>query len=696
VLLLCTRVAAAHGADNVVVDFSGYQAACGIEARQTDNTLRISWPANERETCQLWLDFSPGSSLIDRIAITSNATAKQTSLLRYLEPVTRVTVGSRKGADGRPPGMSPFNEFFDSPASRPNTQHAATLDRKHVRVSSQNQRATVAIGDLTMGPFSGELEITIYAGSPLLHLETVVRATEPNLAYFYEMGLSSHDEASMPWYAWIDTEGTFRMARNSAHAPMRVRHRTIVCENSGASVACFPPPHQFFFPRDYTDNLGYVWAEPRGFGIRQAATGGGSFSPWFNAPPETDQRMGMFLLLSSREANVALSEVLKYTRGDEFAKLPGHITFTSHWHMAIAMAAQQEIAKGAGRTIPDFVRMFKGMGVNIVHVAEFHGDGHPQDAGPVRLAEMRSMFAECRRLSDDELLLLPGEEANVHLGRAPGKQPGHWVYLFPKPVYWTMKRASGQLFVEQDPALGTVYHVGDQADMFRLLKEERALAWTAHARIKASSWAPDIYRDQDFFRSETWLGAAWKAMPADLSRARLGERVLDLLDDMNEWGCKKYLLGEVDVFKLDHTHELYGHMNVNYLRLKQIPRFDEGWSPILDALRNGAFFVSTGEVLIRNYSVGGKLSGETYSTQGEGRPDVQIDLEWTFPLRFADLVVGNGGVVWRERVDLTDTAAFGQRSIKLKPDLNGATWVRIEAWDVAGNGAFSQPVWIEP
>ena len=74
-------------------------------------------------------------------------------------------------------------------------------------------------------------------------------------------------------------------------------------------------------------------------------------------------------------------------------------------------------------------------------------------------------------------------------------------------------------------------------------------------------------------------------MPADLSHDRLGRRALDLLDDMANWGQKKQLLGEVDVFKIDHTHELYGHMNINYVRLDpdRIPRFDEGWQPVLDA-----------------------------------------------------------------------------------------------------------------
>ena len=64
--------------------------------------------------------------------------------------------------------------------------------------------------------------------------------------------------------------------------------------------------------------------------------------------------------------------------------------------------------------------------------------------------------------------------------------------------------------------------------------------------------------------------------------------------------------GEVDVFKIDHTHELFGHMNINYLRLEKLPQYDEGWQPILDTLRAGRFFVTTGEVLIREFSVSGK------------------------------------------------------------------------------------------
>jgi hypothetical protein len=185
-------------------------------------------------------------------------------------------------------------------------------------------------------------------------------------------------------------------------------------------------------------------------------------------------------------------------------------------------------------------------------------------------------------------------------------------------------------------------------------------------------------------------------MPADLSRDRLGERVLGLLDDMANWGQHKYVPGEVDVFKVDHTHELYGHMNVNYLRLDRAPRFEDDWSPILDALRNGRFFVTTGEVLLTRFFVGGRASGETLRLSPEARAEVVIGLDWTFPMRFAELISGDGSKVYRERIDLSDTAAFGTRLLTIQPDLRGRKWARVEAWDVAANGAFSQPVWIDP
>jgi len=46
-------------------------------------------------------------------------------------------------------------------------------------------------------------------------------------------------------------------------------------------------------------------------------------------------------------------------------------------------------------------------------------------------------------------------------------------------------------------------------------------------------------------------------------------------------------------------------------------------------------------------------------------------------------------------MDLTDTENFGTRKLRLPIDLKGRTWVRLEVWDIAANGAFTPPVWIE-
>jgi hypothetical protein len=687
------------------VDLSGYRADSVIAVRHVRQELEVTWQSNSftNEASSLVLDLRPGKPLIRSMG------GLRSEALHDADPVTFLLIGTREAPGGRPPAMSVFNTFFDAPAKRPYQVVMSKLDLRRVRVTSQGRRATVALGDLSIGPFTGELQLSVYDGAGLVHVEAVVRTREDRRAILYDAGLAFAKPDPME-FSSLDTEGQFHKDEGDTEAsdrPLTVRNRVLIARSGRLAVACFPPPHQYFSPRDLTDNLRTVWYgkghrgldDRFGFGIRQSETGGGSFVPWFNAPPGTEQRLGVFYLLSSDGVEEALRETLRYTHGDRFPTLPGYRTFTTHWHMATAMAALKETEKGGPRSTPDFVRMFKSMGVDIVHLAEFHGDGHPQDPGPVRLAEMQAMFDECRRLSDDELLFLPGEEANIPLSLSDaGKRPGHWVYLFPRPVYWTMKRAAGQPFEESISPYGRVYHVGDGADFQRLLAEEHGLAWTSHPRIKGSSWTPDIFRQEDFYRSDRWLGAAWKAMPADLSLDRLGRRGLDLLDDMANWGQQKYLPGEVDVFKINHTHELYGHMNINYIRMDgdRLPRFDEGWQPVLDSLRAGTFFVSTGEVLIPEFTVDGKPSGSTVAIKVGEKPEIKVGLTWTFPMRFAEVISGDGSRVFRERIDLSDTRPFDRRTLQLSPDLAGRKWVRVEAWDVATNGAFTQPVWLAP
>ncbi len=699
------------GADTPI-DLSGYRSDCAVRVEAWNGNLNIAWPMAEGETGKATLDLSGERPLIRQLA-TRNGAGEAGTILTGVEPAWFLTVGERRPAAEKPPDQQ-WEVFFDNPHRRPHETFASKLAISKARVTGGGQRATVAIDGLTIGPFAGSIEFCFFAGSRLMRVDAVITTQKDRLAVFYDEGLLA-ENATWKELAWVDTEGrtqrwtltpdgTPQTAFPTAQ-PLKVRHRAIVAAGANGAVACFPPPHQFQFPRDYSTNLGFVWhgagyhgqAGKVGFGIRQNKDGGGNFVPWFNAPSNTQQRMGMFLLLTAGSADDALNETLKLTNNDRFPELAGYKTFTSHYHMAIAVKAMQERAQGINRTEPpDYVRVFQDMNVNMVHLGEFHGDGHPKDPGPLRLPEMESMFRECSRWSNDNLLLMPGEEINDFLGlKITGKHPGHWMSFFPRPVYWTMQRAGDQPFVEEHPQYGKVYHVGSRGDMIRLLKEERGLAWSAHPRIKASSWTPDIFRHEDFFLAEYWLGGAWKHMPGDLSREKLGERVLNLLDDMANWGQKKYVLGEVDVFTIDHTHELYAHMNINYLQMDRIPRYADGWQSVLDVLRDGRFFVTTGEVLLPKFTVGGKPSGDVLKLAAGERPELVAELKWTFPLAFAEVISGDGQQVYRERIDLTDTAAFGSRTLKLEPNLAGRRWVRLEVWDVAANGAFTQPVWLE-
>ena len=135
-------------------------------------------------------------------------------------------------------------------------------------------------------------------------------------------------------------------------------------------------------------------------------------------------------------------------------------------------------------------------------------------------------------------------------------------------------------------------------------------------------------------------------------------------------------------------------MNVNYLKLDRLPRFDDGWRPIVDALRAGRFFVTTGEILLPSATLGGVDFGSTVPQLADDA-EVRVDATWTFPLQFAEVVSGDGVHVYRDRLDLGLTPAFGHRTLTLRPDLKGRKWARFAVWDVAGNGAFTQPTRIE-
>ncbi|HVU59171.1 MAG TPA: hypothetical protein VHD83_29115 [Puia sp.] len=694
----------------------------------------VEWPAGEHRMGRLVLSMAADSGLIRSLSVVRNGVVR--NVLRDADPTFLLRVGRRDLIS-----QNGWNIFFDKVPAKGYKSYEVRLEKKNISVTRSDVRTVVAVDGVSAPGFTGRIEITLYHGSLLMNIAAVVTTQQDSTAILYDAGLVSRG-ARWDSVGWCGVDGRLRVhaggatagqpggAEDSAH-PEAVKYRAIAVRSGSANAAkeasmgslvVFPAPHQYFYPLDEAFNLRFVWWSSHGLGIRQEPEGDHRFVPWFNAPPGTEQRLNFFCLPGDQDLAGVMDAVKAYTRGDHYKPLPGYKTFSSHFHneyITKVVLAGKPVPERTGGSLsgtagpdqggprrsrsdeglqtldtPEFVRYFKEAGIDIVHLAEFHGVGHPKGPDEQRLKELDALFRQCRRLSDRRFLLLPGEEPNEFFG-------GHWLAFFPHPVYWIMSHRQGDAFITEDPMRGKVYHVGSAAEMIDLLQREQGLGWTAHPRTKGSTGYPDAYRGAPFFRSEYWLGGAWKALPADLSQPRLGRRVLDLLDDMNNWGLDKRVLAEADLFTIDRANEMYGHMNVNYLKMGALPAFDKGWGAVLDTLRRGRFFSTTGEVLIPSFSVNGGEPGDVV-TAGRGKAvrvngsggqaNVSFRVEWTFPLNFAELVSGDGEKVYRQRIDLSSNRSFGVQTFVIPADLSGRKWVRLEVWDVAADGAFSQTV----
>ncbi len=669
------------------VDMTGYRLQPGLVGVSEGGSLAVTWDGEKGQELQARFSIVDGTPTIKELGVRKKG-GEWTTLDRDLVPEFAVTTGIRRTGHGLDDEHR-WDVFWDAPLNHPEEvrRSNATFHSDHIEVKTDGARLEVSSPGLSMGSFSGGVRFTVYRGTNLLRVEAVARTDEPSVAYIYRGGMRGFSSDWLPHVLWRDR--LWRRDETSGGEAgkldvLRARNRLAIAGGKDGSVAVFPPPHQFFFARELEVNLGYVWhrrndGKTFSLGVRQGENAKGYNPTWvqqvfslYNAPPGTQQRMPVYFYVSPDGPDACREAVLAYTHGDRYKPLPGYKTLVTHFHTAFT---QELIASGSLDTTPPWIPMMRALGVNIAHIFDFHGDGHPHDPGPLRLKELETYFEGCRRHSDADFLILPGEEANAYLG-------GHYNILFPKPVYWTMVRGQGQPLVEDDPRYGKVYHAGSAADLFEVMKREDALVWTTHPRTKGSTGYPDKIKGTDYFRSDRWLGTAFKALPVDLSQRRLGEvRCFGTLDDMNNWGRPKYMVGEVDTYKKFPDYDLYGDFNVNYLKLDRVPGSDD-WSPICKSLRAGEFFVTTGEVLIPSWGVEGD----------GGERAVVAEVEWTFPLEFVEAVWGDGERVGRSVVSATDRPPFGSQRFRIPFDASGKRWVRFSAWDSAGNGAFTQPV----
>jgi len=671
------------------VNLKNFNPKSGVTVKANHADVTITWPAGKEGNGRLVLNLDNPAPLFSSIQL--GGSNKYRDVITNVDPQFILTEGKRDLVS-----QNGWNIFFDKVPLKPHQSYKVNFTKGDVKIGTSGSRTIICIPGLEAPNFKGDLEITLYNGQPLFNVAAVISTLKDSTAILYDAGLVGK-QPMVKNISYDDVYETFKtntVEQADTATNLAVKYRAIIGGNDKGSIAIFPAPHQYFYPLDEAFNLKFVWYGNNyrnllpgyGMGIRQQLNGDKRYVPWFNAPPGTKQRLNFFCLLGTNGSEALLNHVKQFTHDDSYKPLPGYKTMASHFHNEFVMSVVL-----AGKPVPDspsFVKVFKRQGVNIVHLAEFHYTAHPKGPEAQRLLELKTLFEQCQRLSSINFHLLPGEEPNEFFG-------GHWLAFFPKPVYWVMSREQGTPFETSDATHGKIYHIGDKNDMLALLNAENGFAWTAHARTKGSTGYPDAYKEEPFYKSDRFLGAAWKALPADLSQQRLGKRALDLLDDMSNWGLKKKMLSEADLFSIEPENEMYAHLNINYLQLNTIPDFKNGWQPVLDVLQQGKFFSTTGEVLIPEFTVNGHSSGETVKLPADGKCMVSFKLDWTFPLKFAEIVSGDGKNVYRKHIDLDKTEAFGKQTFNIATNMTGRTWVRLEVWDAAVDGAFTQTIWLK-
>jgi len=562
-------------------------------------------------------------------------------------------------------------------------------------VKTDGQSLEVTFPGLSMGIFAGDLRFTVYRGTNLMRMDAIAKTNEQWIAYKYDAGLKGLSTSLTQRIAWNDTGGHAQSNRvggvvNPVLARVKAENRLIMAEGKNGSIAAFPPPHTFFFTREKDTNLGFVWyrkdAEGRfaiGVGMpeREEETQYVENFALYNAPPGTAQKMGVYFYVSPDAAEPTRQAVMAFTHDDMFKPLPGYKTMVNHFHLDFTGRVR---ASGSFDTpLQDLVAM-KSLGLNVVGLSDFHFELHPNDPGPLRLADQKDYFEATRRASDRDFLVTAWEEPSAYFG-------GHYNIMWPKNVYWTKVRQPGQPFVENDPKYGKVYHTGSAEDVQQMMDAEGAYWYHAHPRTKSTTGYPDMIWDKPYVKNDRYLGLAFKpGMGQDNSEVRMCEwRCFDAVDTMNNMYANsgvrpKYIIADIDTYRKGPEDDLYANFPVNYLKIDKTPGPDEDYSPVLKSLRDGNFFVTTGEILIKSYNVEGTAAKRT----------ITADVEWTFPLNFVEVVWGDGKKVEHQVISATDLGAFGTKRFSIPFDATGKAWVRFAVWDSAGNGAFVQPIWL--
>ncbi|OYU69259.1 MAG: hypothetical protein CFE28_04120 [Alphaproteobacteria bacterium PA2] len=611
-----------------------------------------------------------------------------------------VPVPGRQMSGNPPPGAGlPGTDQAGLPRSAQEIKRAAIEYRiENCSVRRDGGRIVASFPGVKLGVFDGRLEITVFKGTNLIRQEVIASTQEKWVAYKFDAGLSgfrSGPEASVTWRDTAGDQQAYRFggAPNKGPVALEAANRIIVAEQGASAIAAFPTPHKFFWAREVAINMGYNWYRKDSeasfsIGVRQNEHEDPSEAQanWalYSARPGTDQLMTLFLYPSLAGGQGAREAAMSFTHGDRYKPLAGYQVMNHHYHMDLGQRLLD--AGSPDEKVPDLVAL-KALGINIVSLIDsvfFQPPNAPPPTGRVRPDQLpitASSIKGAQIHSDKDFLVMANQEV---YGSPLG---GHTDLLFSRPVYWD-SRKSGQPFKEAHPTYGNVYHIGDAADFLQMAKEQDILISMPHPRTKGSTGYPDAIREESYFNDPHYHGVGMRwGMGLDGSERRLCElRCWPLLDDMSNWAVDrpmplKFVTAISEVRYMAPGDDIYGSQPVSYLRLPTLPPATDP-SPVIQALARGDSFWTTGEVLIRNLAL----------QPAKGGQQLSAEVEWTYPLEFVEMVWGDGKTTRRTVIPTRDLAPFASHRFEFPIPAKGAKWVRFAAWDIASNGAVSQPM----
>src|SRR6185437_179302 len=483
-VLSLTLLSGIAAGQSLKCNMDGYKPVVGVRTEMKGNAVALTWEGEKGQQLMAEFALKDGQPVVQELAARM-AGGAWSVLGKDLSPDFEVTSGMRRSyppevsaeakklginSPERAEGQPKWNAFWDDPlwtSGDPNEKehggedaaiHPDQIRRAKVSYSSNacgvttdGDHVSVTFNGLALGIFSGDLEFTVYKGSNLLRQEAIAKTELPARAYIYKAGLKGFTIGEDTKLVWRDTaqewqKYEFGGAPNKDQVNLRARNRLEILDAPKGSLAVFPAPHKFFFARENEVNLGYVYyrkddAGSSSLGVMQPERGEG-YVPWgvtdkiwdirtatshkqwenyalYNAPPGSLQRMAVYYYLSAKDDHATQQAVLAYTHNDVFKPVPGFKVLSGHFPLDFN---EQLRDRGTLDYRPSWVSVFRGLGINILYLGDFHDDSDPRDPGPKRLMEQKVYFEGTRRLSDKNFLIIPAEEVNSYLG-------GHWYLM---------------------------------------------------------------------------------------------------------------------------------------------------------------------------------------------------------------------------------------------------------------------------